>query len=185
MHVRTRLNRCHRAKRWPTTYTVRLASPALRTWRGSRPAAPRRILEFIYTVLPQNPPYVGKPSRKNSTMARSAILPRHHLRTFQNEDQRVLVSASTNVRVYRPRGKVVPRSIGFNAHRPDRDVQAVNHQGHQARAPRRASTSNKSAGRPSRTDLAAVREWAKSNGHSVSDRGRVSSTVQQAYDAAR
>ncbi len=50
--------------------------------------------------------------------------------------------------------------------------------------PRRASASSKAAGRPSRTDLAAVREWAKSNGHSVSDRGRVSSTVQQAYDAA-
>ncbi len=50
--------------------------------------------------------------------------------------------------------------------------------------PRQASTSNRSAGRPSRRDRAAVREWAKSNGHRVSDRGRVSSTVQQAYDAA-
>ena len=52
------------------------------------------------------------------------------------------------------------------------------------RRPRRAPASSRSAGRPSRTDLAAVRQWAKSNGHSVSDRGRVSSTVQQAYDAA-
>ena len=50
--------------------------------------------------------------------------------------------------------------------------------------PRRASASTKSGGRPSRTDVAVVREWAKSNGYSVSDRGRVSSTVQQAYDAA-
>jgi len=42
----------------------------------------------------------------------------------------------------------------------------------------------KSVERGSRTDLAAVREWAKNNGHQVSDRGRISATVQQAYDAA-
>jgi hypothetical protein len=35
-----------------------------------------------------------------------------------------------------------------------------------------------------RRDLAAVRAWAKSNGHHVSDRGRISAAVQQAYDAA-
>lgn len=35
-----------------------------------------------------------------------------------------------------------------------------------------------------RTDLAAVREWARSNGHQVSDRGRISADVQAAYDAA-
>ena len=35
-----------------------------------------------------------------------------------------------------------------------------------------------------RTDLAQVREWAKGNGHEVSDRGRISATVQEAYDAA-
>jgi hypothetical protein len=29
-----------------------------------------------------------------------------------------------------------------------------------------------------------VRDWAKSNGHQVSDRGRISAAVQQAYDAA-
>ena len=29
-----------------------------------------------------------------------------------------------------------------------------------------------------------MREWAKSNGHQVSDRGRISVTVQEAYDAA-
>jgi hypothetical protein len=43
--------------------------------------------------------------------------------------------------------------------------------------PRRAS-----AGRPA--DLTAVREWARSNGHQVSDRGRISAAVQKAYDAA-
>lgn len=29
-----------------------------------------------------------------------------------------------------------------------------------------------------------VREWARANGHEVSDRGRISADVQQAYDAA-
>lgn len=47
-------------------------------------------------------------------------------------------------------------------------------------------------GRPTRTrrprdsdrDLSAVREWARQNGHSVSERGRVPGTVLEAYDAA-
>src|SRR3954471_4332613 len=49
---------------------------------------------------------------------------------------------------------------------------------------RAASPSRKTAGRGPRADLSSVREWAKSNGHSVSDRGRISAAVQQAYDAA-
>jgi hypothetical protein len=50
---------------------------------------------------------------------------------------------------------------------------------------RRPVTSAKKAGRRApRTDLAAVRDWAKSNGQKVSDRGRISAAVQQAYDAA-
>jgi len=49
---------------------------------------------------------------------------------------------------------------------------------------RPGASSKKSAGRASRTDLAAVREWAKNNGHQVSDRGQINATVQQAYDAA-
>jgi hypothetical protein len=42
-------------------------------------------------------------------------------------------------------------------------------------------------GRRSRGDgnrVAEVREWARSNGHQVSERGRIASTVQEAYDAA-
>lgn len=35
-----------------------------------------------------------------------------------------------------------------------------------------------------RTDLSAVREWARANGHTVSDRGRISREVQEAYDKA-
>jgi hypothetical protein len=35
-----------------------------------------------------------------------------------------------------------------------------------------------------KTELAKIREWARQNGHEVSDRGRVSSTIRDAYDAA-
>ena len=48
------------------------------------------------------------------------------------------------------------------------------------RAP--ASTTTNTPSR--RSDLAAVRAWARQNGHQVSDRGRVSAAVQEAYDKA-
>jgi len=35
-----------------------------------------------------------------------------------------------------------------------------------------------------RTDLAAVRDWARKNGYEVSDRGRISAEIQAAYDKA-
>jgi len=34
-------------------------------------------------------------------------------------------------------------------------------------------------------ELKKIREWAKSNGHTVSDRGRISATVREAYIAAQ
>ena len=37
---------------------------------------------------------------------------------------------------------------------------------------------------PKRNDLSEVREWARKNGHTVSERGRVSAAVQEAYDKA-
>ncbi|MFD4460104.1 Lsr2 family protein [Nocardia sp. NPDC058480] len=41
------------------------------------------------------------------------------------------------------------------------------------------------AGTPSRrNDLAAIRMWAGENGHNVSSRGRISSEIIAAYDAA-
>jgi Lsr2 len=46
----------------------------------------------------------------------------------------------------------------------------------------RRTAASSSAG--SRRDLSAVRAWARSNGHQVSDRGRVSAAVQEAYDKA-
>lgn len=61
-------------------------------------------------------------------------------------------------------------------------------------AGRRVSTAGATTGRRARggrrrsnadgRDLAAIRAWAKSNGHRVSDRGRVPDSVLQAYDAA-
>ncbi len=44
----------------------------------------------------------------------------------------------------------------------------------------------KRSGRSGRggTDAATVREWARANGHDVSERGRVSGTVMEAYRAA-
>ena len=33
-------------------------------------------------------------------------------------------------------------------------------------------------------ELQKIREWARSNGHDVSDRGRVSGTIRDAYNAA-
>lgn len=42
-------------------------------------------------------------------------------------------------------------------------------------------------GRPSpegKRDLGPVREWARQNGHEVSERGRIKSSVIEAYDAA-
>ena len=46
---------------------------------------------------------------------------------------------------------------------------------------RRARKSTSSASGPS---AAEIRDWARSNGHDVPDRGRVSAEVRQAYDAA-
>ena len=58
--------------------------------------------------------------------------------------------------------------------------------GHARRAGTAKAGSRRRAGSGAakRTDLAAVREWARANGHDVSDRGRISADVQAAYDKA-
>ena len=38
--------------------------------------------------------------------------------------------------------------------------------------------------RSNREETAAIREWARSNGHKVNDRGRISKSVMEAYRAA-
>lgn len=44
----------------------------------------------------------------------------------------------------------------------------------------RAATTAK----PKRNDLMIIRAWAKENGYDVSERGRISKEIQDAYDAA-
>ena len=53
----------------------------------------------------------------------------------------------------------------------------------QRRAGRPGQGARRAASRPARTDLAEIRAWARSNGYAVSDGGRRSAEVQQAYDS--
>lgn len=60
-----------------------------------------------------------------------------------------------------------------------------------ADAARRVTTARSSSdssarkrGRASKQDYSAVREWAKENGHQVSERGRVPASILEAYEAA-
>jgi hypothetical protein len=51
----------------------------------------------------------------------------------------------------------------------------------------RSSTRGRAAatGRGRRRDVQAIREWARANGHEVSDRGRISASIFEAYEAAQ
>ncbi|MDQ1394221.1 MAG: hypothetical protein QOF30_3198 [Acidimicrobiaceae bacterium] len=49
---------------------------------------------------------------------------------------------------------------------------------------RRPSASSPASGAAKRTDLGAVRSWARANGHKVNERGRIPGDVLVAYDAA-
>lgn len=48
----------------------------------------------------------------------------------------------------------------------------------------RRSTTSASSSRSNSTELARIREWARANGHEVSDRGRISQKVRDAYAKA-
>lgn len=52
------------------------------------------------------------------------------------------------------------------------------------RASRPASGSSRSGGGSDREEVQRIREWARENGHTVSERGRLSSSVLEAYRAA-
>ncbi|WP_428838670.1 histone-like nucleoid-structuring protein Lsr2 [Microbacterium testaceum] len=57
-----------------------------------------------------------------------------------------------------------------------------------ARSVSRTTTTSRrprAARRDNDLDLGAVREWARANGHTVSDRGRVPAAVLEAYSAAQ
>jgi hypothetical protein len=52
-------------------------------------------------------------------------------------------------------------------------------------ASRTVTSRSRATRRPaSDRDLGAVREWARANGHTVSERGRVAADILEAYDAA-
>jgi hypothetical protein len=58
--------------------------------------------------------------------------------------------------------------------------------GHARRAGgRRPGGRVRSTGRSSSGDLSAMREWGRKNGFTVSDRGRLSAELQEAYRKAR
>lgn len=57
--------------------------------------------------------------------------------------------------------------------------------GTKAAAPGRAARTSKASGSGrSASELTAIREWAPNNGYAVAARGRISSEVLRAYDAA-
>jgi hypothetical protein len=49
---------------------------------------------------------------------------------------------------------------------------------------RKSSRRGGATGGQRRGDLSAVRQWARKNGHQVSDRGRISAEILAAYDKA-
>lgn len=51
-------------------------------------------------------------------------------------------------------------------------------------AARRRGRPSKSAARTSASDMKAVRDWARDNGYTVSQRGRVPTEIRDAYTAA-
>jgi hypothetical protein len=56
--------------------------------------------------------------------------------------------------------------------------------GNGGRAASSGSTRPRGGGRMDREQAGAIREWARKNGHEVSDRGRIPGSVVEAYEAA-
>ena len=61
-------------------------------------------------------------------------------------------------------------------------VGAARRAGRSAGGGQRRSRGSRSGG--TGNEVAQIREWARNNGHQVSERGRISATVRAAYDAA-
>jgi hypothetical protein len=102
MHVRTRLKLFQRAKMWPTTYTVRLASPAL--WDLER-IPPRYAGPDPGVHLHGS---AAEPAPGRQTLERELDHDAHRggyrvTYEFQKEDQAVLVRVDHRARVCRPR----------------------------------------------------------------------------------
>ena len=56
--------------------------------------------------------------------------------------------------------------------------------GHARRAGGRRAPGRPTSRAAGKRDLADVRQWARKNGHTVSERGRISAEIQAAYDKA-
>ncbi|GAB3682883.1 histone-like nucleoid-structuring protein Lsr2 [Angustibacter aerolatus] len=65
-----------------------------------------------------------------------------------------------------------------------RRVSSRGGSGQRGRRTNNSSGSSSSASAAAGTDTAAIRQWAKENGHEVSERGRISAAVMDAYAAA-
>jgi hypothetical protein len=52
------------------------------------------------------------------------------------------------------------------------------------RSPARRQRAGSAAQSPSAVDTARIREWARQNGYTVSDRGRIPTSVREAYELA-
>ncbi len=65
-------------------------------------------------------------------------------------------------------------------------VGAARRAGRAAAAPaqRRSARTSRSGGGSDRERVQEIREWARNHGHKVSERGRLSAAVVQAYEAA-
>lgn len=48
----------------------------------------------------------------------------------------------------------------------------------------RKSTDGSQPGRASKEQLSAIRDWARKNGHAISDRGRIKADVVEAFEAS-
>ena len=71
-----------------------------------------------------------------------------------------------------------------NAHALLEALRAYTHAARKLGGKARTTPMNTAAPRQ-RPDLSAVRAWARDNGHTVSDRGRLSKEIQAAYEAAQ
>jgi hypothetical protein len=63
-------------------------------------------------------------------------------------------------------------------------ARRANRAGTSPRRATRTTSGGRSGGGSDREEVQRIREWARENGHTVSERGRLSSTVLEAYRAA-
>lgn len=56
--------------------------------------------------------------------------------------------------------------------------------GHARKVSGRTTRTRRAGGRTPAGDSAAIREWARANGFTISDRGRIPANVKEAFDAA-